>query len=186
MTIAMENGVQPPFNNLIIGKFHGTPSDSEVEIYQGQVGEVRIWDHVRDKADLDRLKDEVLEGNESGLMAYLPIDEGRGTTLHNLANAANNGILEIATEDPATKWVDADGLPVRPGLVFQFDEDMVVLPSSESLQLTNSPYTIETWVNIPDLSGEYPILGSRGPLEDPAADSLVFSLKKRRAAGIFE
>ncbi len=58
-----------------------TPLDN----WQGQVDEIRMWNHMRSKTDLEAHKNCVLIGNESGLLLYWQLDQG-------VASGANSAI----------------------------------------------------------------------------------------------
>lgn len=60
--------------------------------FQGKIDEVRIWDVARSAEDISNNMSRTLTGTENHLVAYYPLDEGRGPTVYDLANG-NYGTL---------------------------------------------------------------------------------------------
>lgn len=58
--------------------------------------EVRLWNVARTQAEIREYMNKGLVGNETGLVAYYPCDEKRGTILHDRCNE-NNGVLSSAS-----------------------------------------------------------------------------------------
>ena len=52
--------------------------DGQAKHFGGSIDEVRIWDHARTPAQVREAADRSLTGNEEGLAAYYPLDEGEG------------------------------------------------------------------------------------------------------------
>jgi parallel beta-helix repeat protein len=77
--------------------------------FDGQMNEVRIWDHARSQNDIasDRLTP--LQGDELGLVAYWKMDEGIGAVLTDEVAGQNMTLLD-ATWVPYTD-ANGDGLP---------------------------------------------------------------------------
>jgi Concanavalin A-like lectin/glucanases superfamily len=77
--------------------------------FDGQMNEVRIWDHARTQVEIANDRFTPLQGDEPGLVAYWKMDEGVGTVLTD----------EVVGQDMTlhdTVWVpysdaDGDGLP---------------------------------------------------------------------------
>ncbi|GAB2958841.1 hypothetical protein GCM10027048_27470 [Hymenobacter coalescens] len=94
----------PNANNLRIG------STNNAEYFPGQIDEVRVWNRARTATELNHYKGVGLRGTETGLVAYLRLNEGSGsTTADATGNAANLGTL---TNAPT--WAAA-GAPVVNG-----------------------------------------------------------------------
>ena len=79
-------------------------SDYTGRCFDGQIDEVRIWNVVRTAAEINGARSRRLIGNEPGLVAYYPMDEGEGTltadaTGHGLSGALINGVLWNPAED---------------------------------------------------------------------------------------
>ncbi|MFY0653360.1 MAG: VCBS repeat-containing protein [Cyclobacteriaceae bacterium] len=74
-----------------------------VGAYVGSIDEVRIWNIARTDEEIENSFNVKLNGDETGLVAYYPFDDGTGsTTAVDIVNG-NNGSLE--NMDPNTDWV---------------------------------------------------------------------------------
>lgn len=82
---------------LSIGANHGDHPLAASQPLQGQIIQARIWSTARTVDELRALAGATLTGEEAGLLAYLPLDEGQGTLLHNRARYAT---LQLA--DPSS------------------------------------------------------------------------------------
>jgi hypothetical protein len=71
------------------------------ENFNGILAEVRIWNRVLSDAELDNNMWRSLTGKEQGLMAYWPLNDGRGTIASDHSQFANNGTL---SSDLVAKW----------------------------------------------------------------------------------
>ncbi|MCP4662401.1 MAG: LamG domain-containing protein, partial [bacterium] len=82
--------------------FDGTTSPND--FFQGQMAELRIWDHARSEAELQQDMNRRLLGNESGLVAYWPLDTlTGGETPDETANSyagVGRGDPALSTADP--------------------------------------------------------------------------------------
>lgn len=76
--------------NLFIGTVWGAD-------FYGAIDEVRIWNKVRTQAELLADMNRSLTGNESGLLAYYPFDEGAGT---NVLDATGHGYDGVTRGSP--------------------------------------------------------------------------------------
>ena len=121
--------------------------------YSGGIAELRIWRGARPAAVIQRDLHSSLQGNETGLLAYWPLDEGEGRAVYDWAHNAQrlNGWI---SHKPKPIWKDANDLPVAQT---EFDEDetptvspwSVFLPSVErSAMCTNGR---ELMVLVPDI-----------------------------------
>jgi len=57
----------------------------------GQIDEVRVWDHVRTQSQIQNDMTGELVGNESGLIAYYQMSDGSGTSLTDDSSNSNTG-----------------------------------------------------------------------------------------------
>lgn len=83
----------------------GRSAWSDDGYFQGQMADVRVWRVARSEAELQRDMTRKLGGNESGLVAYLPMDEGMGDVARDRSPNGFHGTRQGAT------WVSA---PVSP------------------------------------------------------------------------
>ncbi|MGE3817844.1 MAG: putative Ig domain-containing protein, partial [Isosphaeraceae bacterium] len=81
--------------------------------YAGTIDEIRVWNVPRSQAEVQATMQERLTGSESGLVAYLPLDEGAGTTALDRSGHGNDGALGggVAANRPA--WVPSGPVSVR-------------------------------------------------------------------------
>ncbi|MEQ9305400.1 MAG: choice-of-anchor D domain-containing protein, partial [Marinoscillum sp.] len=69
------------------------------------ISEVRVWDFARSQSQIVADFSEFLDGNESGLIAYWPLDEPSGTaSATNLVTGGEDGVLRNMTPDE--DWVN--------------------------------------------------------------------------------
>ena len=102
------------------GTFTGTPTSNTKlvnigaspsfpgRVWNGAIDEVRIWNVARTPAEIDADQTNGLTGTETGLVAYLPMNEGSGLVTANLADAACEGTFNGLTE---SAWVDGYSVP---------------------------------------------------------------------------
>jgi len=92
-----------------------TPNDFDVYLgecpgfngrrFNGKIDEVRIWDIARSEEELVNNMNTRLSGNEAGLVAYYPLNEGSSsTTIQDVSLNAFNG--NLSNMDPETDWVN--------------------------------------------------------------------------------
>ena len=75
----------------ILGTKIGASGAFPGRTFNGAIDEVRIWNIVKTGQELFDFSTQQLNGDEPGLIAYLPLDEGTGLTTANLANEDNPG-----------------------------------------------------------------------------------------------
>ena len=63
------------------------------EFFTGQIDEVRVWNMARSSSDITSSLHVPLQGNESGLAAYWPFDEGTGTTTRDASSHGQTATL---------------------------------------------------------------------------------------------
>jgi len=71
--------------------------------WNGRLDEIRIWEIARTEAEIQANMSVELTGNETGLVAYYPMNEGSGSVLGDASGNENTGQL-INMDD--TSWVD--------------------------------------------------------------------------------
>ena len=71
--------------------------------WNGRLDEIRIWEVARSEAEIQANMSIELTGNEEGLVAYYPMNEGTGMVLADASNNGNDGQLINMDE---TAWVD--------------------------------------------------------------------------------
>tara|TARA_Y100000590_G_scaffold333602_1_gene379531 strand:- start:11085 stop:12944 length:1860 start_codon:yes stop_codon:yes gene_type:complete len=111
------NGSQQNVNTSVnipsnTGTFYlGTNSNADGRHFNGQIDEVRIWNDIRTSSEIANNKDDELEGDESGLVAYYKMSDGSGTTLTDNSSNSNNGTLNnmsTSSSDNDNDWVTSN------------------------------------------------------------------------------
>ena len=87
--------------NVMLGVFPGNGAP-----FAGQMDEVRIWSKSRPQADIQRDMNASLQGNETGLLAYYRLDEGKGITAADATASHFDGALSGAQWLASTAPVD--------------------------------------------------------------------------------
>lgn len=82
--------------------------------FHGQMTELRIWGVARSEAEIAANQRRVLSGDEPGLLAYWPTDEGTGTTILDRTGRGLHGTLHGTTWQQVTDLV-YEAPPRRPG-----------------------------------------------------------------------
>ncbi len=65
--------------------------------FDGLIRDVRFWSDIRTAAEILANMDDVLDGDEAGLVGYWRFDEGSGSTLDDETSNGNDGIITGAT-----------------------------------------------------------------------------------------
>jgi hypothetical protein len=65
-------------------------------VLAGEICDFRLWNEVRNQGEIQQYMNYYLAGDETGLMAYFPMNEGDGTTIYDYSFAANNGTISNA------------------------------------------------------------------------------------------
>jgi len=74
---------------------------------KAQITDVRLWNQTRTREDIQSQSHQRLTGNEPGLVAYWPLNEGSGDRIHDLTAHNHHGQIEGAT------WITPDRPPVK-------------------------------------------------------------------------
>lgn len=91
--IAGTNINYDPENDLLLGMY---TNGDEFHVFPGKIAEVRLWNVTRSPEEIQAAMNHRLQGNETGLVAYLPLNEGSGTTVTDKTKG-NNGTINGAT-----------------------------------------------------------------------------------------
>jgi hypothetical protein len=80
------------YDDLFIGN-----SESIAETFDGVIDELRVWNHARSQAEIEEYMNTTLSGDETGLLAYWPMEEGNGDIIFDIAGNGNEAqIYNIA------------------------------------------------------------------------------------------
>lgn len=127
---------------FIMGARRDLTSGSNIEemwhyALNGNLTEIRLWNKARTEAEINEHKDDRLTGNEPGLLAYYPLNEGSGMIAGDRA-AANDGEIYGAT------WEELD-----------FTLNREEIGDSTSYQIANSlDYNMEYFWRVRSIGSE--------------------------------
>lgn len=102
---------------LIIGK-----RNDNVNFFDGNIDEVRVWNYAKTASEIDSLKDEELCPNVSGLVAYYRFNQGTAsgtntsvTTLTSaLSSSANGTLYNFSLGSSSSNWVSGAPISLAP------------------------------------------------------------------------
>ena len=124
--------------------------------FSGKLSECRVWSTVRSEAEISGNLWNRLKGDEDGLLAYWPLDEGSGEEIVDKVSGVSSALLDGAT------WVSMRS-PLAP-MGMPEASDVVVYPYREAtdggvafendLRIRKAAYTLEAWVKPNDSSRE--------------------------------
>lgn len=80
---------------------------------------------------------------QSGLVLYLPFEEGTGTRTYDLSGYNSNGTLYNFNFNSSSGWVKGKS---GWGLIFDGVDDYILIPTSTSLDFRNKDFTISVWI----------------------------------------
>ncbi len=81
--------------------------------YQGMLSEFQIWNRARTAAEIKATMSTLLRGNEPGLVAYWPLDEGSGNIVRDRTNHGYHGTIDSPDGLGAISWVQTE-IPLQP------------------------------------------------------------------------
>ncbi|MEQ8910408.1 MAG: LamG-like jellyroll fold domain-containing protein [Vicingaceae bacterium] len=103
--------------------------------FNGYLHDVRVWDGKRSDAELALNKDKKLLGNEAGLLAYWPFDEGRDSLAADLARSRNALVKANWRFSPSSFSAKFDGI-----------DDHLMLDSAGIIPINaEMDFTLEFW-----------------------------------------
>lgn len=159
---------------LTIGTSPGFPGRT----WNGVLDEIRVWNVARSADEIADNQTTAFTGNEAGLVAYLPMNEGSGTTAANLADSDCDGeLVNLSDSD----WQEGYSVPaIDAGVVAVLGPDVLSLyerPVKVQILIQNfgaEPITdipVELDVNgLPTLSDNY-----TGTIQPGATATFTFS-----------
>jgi hypothetical protein len=77
----------------------GARSGGRERFFQGDIRDVRIWNIPRGQQEIKADMDRTLEGDESGLVGYWPLNEGQDVVAHDLTSSKNDGLIRKGAWD---------------------------------------------------------------------------------------
>ena len=125
--------------------------------FKGQIADIRIWDRVRSPEEIQNAMERQLAGNETGLVAYWPLNEGEGNTITDRTANGNHGTIDGATwqqaEPPVRSAEPATTSTQKSALEFDGKTDYIEIPYNPS----HNPerFTISGWAKITGGQGSW-------------------------------
>ncbi len=117
-----------PSNDITIGRSAGFNGRN----FDGLIDEIRIWNVTRTPSEIADNTTTNFTGNEAGLVAYFPMDEGSGTTVTNLVDASCSAI-GIGIDD--NNWQEGYSLP-------EFDLSVRAISGIDRLNVKTRPVKV--------------------------------------------
>ena len=123
--------------------------------FSGQITEVRIWKKVRTEQEIKLYFQRRLIGNELGLIAYWPLNEGTGNVAHDQAKINNLLTIHGATWEQKLTIIQAANHKNNWNNFLSFDgvDDYVEVPYQASLN--SSKFTLSAWVKVTGKQGNW-------------------------------
>jgi len=123
----------------------GTQYGGIGEYFNGNMDELRIWNTARTQAEIKaNMFNKTLTDNTSGLVAYYRFNEGSGTSAGNSCTNTS-GIDGTLTNGPL--WTASPVQFSANALSFDGVDDYVESAATFNLNMNNSSFTVETWIN---------------------------------------
>ena len=135
-----EFAIKTTFKDYVLGR-----NRSANKYFAGQLTEVRVWDKALTPEEIQANRSHRLTGNEPGLVAYWPLDEGSGDTVGDRSPNGNHGTIHGATWEIAHwQWLS----PLAPMEALSDQEEPPVMtaspPRSQSAEPT--PESVSTTI----------------------------------------
>ncbi|MGB0851104.1 MAG: LamG-like jellyroll fold domain-containing protein [Bacteroidia bacterium] len=160
-------------NSLKIGSL-SDPSQSRE--FDGHIDEVRIWNITLSESQIRDRMCKRLKGNEAGLIAYYPMDEGTGTSTADKSTNSFNATMG----NPQPSWVVSNA--------HVGDTSVMIYPSSwvgQQLSISHNDGDNMTVSSIGGAPAGIQLYMTDSPHGDTAAPSTHFSLMNQRHWGVF-
>ena len=79
------------------------------QYFLGVLDEIRVWDRGRSKGQINDVKDQVLQGNETGMVAYWKINEGDGVLVTDATGRSHTGEIFHEKDGSGDPVLDVHG-----------------------------------------------------------------------------
>ena len=150
---------------LRVGAQHAQSGNGALQFFGGKVADVRVWSVALTEEKIKERMRYCLKGNESGLMAYWPLNDGKGKTVASPTRKAKgtvhgavwkkedvNFLLPPVAEEPAPAPASAKKTAPTPSApadsghpVLSFDGQNDKIDCGDKIDLANTSFTIEFW-----------------------------------------
>jgi Concanavalin A-like lectin/glucanases superfamily/Carboxypeptidase regulatory-like domain len=131
-----------PENDLSLGMYK---DNDEVYAFPGKLAEIRLWKITRTQPEIQNNLYWRLAGNESGLVGYWPLNEGRNNIVHDLTSNANHGVINGANWEQSKVPFTISSL--QPILGFNGQENAINLGKKPQFKIEKE-ITLEAWIYV--------------------------------------
>lgn len=105
MLVGEDTATYTPSSNFVLGTDAFAFKSGFI---RGFIDEVKVWDHARTSDQILLNKNTSLDGDETGLVLYWPMDDGQGTHIQDLSSSGLTGIFtDQDNEAPTWKFTGA-------------------------------------------------------------------------------
>lgn len=163
----------------------GTMYQATYGLFDGQVGEISIWNKSLSQSEVAYCMENILLGTEPDLHGYWKFEEQLGSTVYNRCRLYSYNTAYVTSSNlyyGATNagWVENTGVTLkRPGTCLELDGngEYLQFPSAKELELTDEDFTVEAWLRPSSTSGSRVVLGCPTTSDSP---ELFLGLKDGR------
>ena len=154
-------GAYQGIGNIVLGR--GIDGEGS---YAGLMDNLRVWECQRTQGELQLNSLSKLSGNETGLMVYCPMDEGRGTATEDFARGANLAMYGCA-------WA----MPEGRSTLFDGATGYLTMNTSAAVVQSDMDFTIEFWFKAAEGSRSATMLSNgRGDGNELGGSGTSFSI----------
>ena len=133
-TANFPNAAFPVAGKTYLGKMHPANGVAK-DFFNGYLHDLRVWSDKKTDLELTLNKDRRLAGNEAGLLAYWPFDEGRDTLAADIARSRNALVRANWKFTPSSFSASFDGI-----------DDYLILDSAGIIPINaEMDFTVEFW-----------------------------------------
>ncbi|MEQ9491210.1 MAG: LamG-like jellyroll fold domain-containing protein [Alphaproteobacteria bacterium] len=157
------------------------------DVFQGEIADVRVWDIARSETELADNKDDRLNGDENGLLAYWKLDEGDGSTIEDSAigGAGHQGdVFDGGSIHADAPWVNESPLVLGPNAVGRsiafdgVDDRLIAGRGPDDVLAITGDVTLEAWVRPNSVEGTQTIINFAGE-GGQESDNVLYQLELR-------
>jgi hypothetical protein len=107
------------------------------DYFNGYLDEIRVWSAAKQESEIDLIKDISLTGDEAGLIAYWPLNEGKDSLVSDIARGRSLSVNANWKFNPSSLAPSFDGV-----------DDYLVADSAGVLVITEEEdFSVEFWFN---------------------------------------